>query len=446
MTFNAKSYDVILHIGAPKTGSSALQNFFLKNREQLASAGYYYPEHGFDVNGISGGHSRLGISLRDKQEALAARTFKEFIDEAKSQNKVLLLSSESYYSHPAAIKRLMDGFNCRIVCFFRDPSEFVVSIYNQSVKRHYNAIKLEQYCKHILKVGHNQASGMLIYTWVEHFGMENISVLEYRKPKFADTCLEKIFLAELGVDSNQQTEFEYNTKPINRAYNESVLEFKRRLNHVLDKDSKPQNNKIDHILQSISDVQSANKIDNVATRVLSETYALLDAKFKDSNEKIRNDFFHGKKLSASNELVVDQEKSSFSLLHFAEYVEAIKASDEGVDTYIRRCIKKKLNTQCGDYYVLSLAEAYGIPIDSIEPHPVKTAQQGMFNKVLVKQVLENSNDSGVLLKVIAIVLERQGKIRPAFNVIRKALQVSEADGIDEVFSRINRKLNKVPQE
>ena len=64
MTFNAKSYDVILHIGAPKTGSSALLNFFLKNREQLASAGYYYPEHGFDVNGISGGHSRLGISLQ----------------------------------------------------------------------------------------------------------------------------------------------------------------------------------------------------------------------------------------------------------------------------------------------------------------------------------------------------------------------------------------------
>lgn len=442
MTLDAKPYDVVLHIGSPKTGSSALQNFFLKNREPLARAGYYYPEHGFDTNGISGGHSRLGISLLDKQESLAERTFREYIEEAKRQNQTLLLSAESFYSLPAAVKALTNGLKCRVICFFRDPAEYVVSIYNQSVKRHYNTVKLETFCKRILSAEQHQASGLLIYHWAEQFGMENISVLEYQKPTSADAGLEKIFLSELGIDSQQYTEFEYNKKPINRAYNESVLEFKRRLNHVIDKDSKSQNNKIDHILQSISDTQSADRIENVATQVLKDTYALLNAKFKDSNEKIRSDFFQEKTLSVTNDLVVDQEKSLFSLLHFAEYVEAIKASGEEVDAYIRRCIEKKLSTEHADYYVLSLAEAYGIAVNNVTINPVKMDQQGGFNNVLVKQVLDNSNDSGVLLKIIAVALERQGKFKQALNVIKKASRSGDTDGVAEVLNRIKRKLNK----
>ncbi|WP_022950581.1 sulfotransferase domain-containing protein [Leucothrix mucor] len=443
MTLENKPYDVVLHIGGPKTGSSALQNFFLKNRESLARAGYYYPEHGSDANGISGGHSRLGISLLNKQEALAEQVFNEYIDEANSQGQTLLLSAESFYSLPAVVRSLTNGLRCRVICFFRDPAEYVVSIYNQSVKRHYNTIKLETFCKRILSTEQHQASGLLIYTWAEHFGLENISLIEYQKPKSADASLEKIFLSELGIDSRQQAKFEYNTKPINRAYNESVLEFKRRLNCVIDKDSKPQNNKIDHVLQSISDNQSADRIENVATQVLKDTYVLLDAKFKDSNEKIRNDFFQGKKLSVVDELVIDQEKSLFSLLHFAEYLETIKALDKELDAYIRQCIEKKLGTEDVDYYVLSLAEAYGIDVSKVAMNPIKaTAQQSGFNNMLVKQVLDNSRDVGVLLKVIAIVLERQGKFKQAFNVIKKVSRTSETEGVPEVLNRIKRKLNK----
>ena len=38
---------VILHIGQPKTGSSALQNYFYHNKEKLEAnkIGYYYPKY-----------------------------------------------------------------------------------------------------------------------------------------------------------------------------------------------------------------------------------------------------------------------------------------------------------------------------------------------------------------------------------------------------------------
>ena len=44
--------DVIFHIGAPKTGSTAIQKFCLENRETLKEHGLYYPYHGVDVSDL----------------------------------------------------------------------------------------------------------------------------------------------------------------------------------------------------------------------------------------------------------------------------------------------------------------------------------------------------------------------------------------------------------
>ena len=50
-------YDVVLHIGAPKTGTSAIQAYLSAHREQLSEAGYRYPRHPVDENNIGGGHA-----------------------------------------------------------------------------------------------------------------------------------------------------------------------------------------------------------------------------------------------------------------------------------------------------------------------------------------------------------------------------------------------------
>ena len=71
-----KNYDVIIHIGAPKTGSSALQKFFIENQAILGELGFHYPNHSLDENGISGGHSDLALKLIDKKDEEA----KEFTE------------------------------------------------------------------------------------------------------------------------------------------------------------------------------------------------------------------------------------------------------------------------------------------------------------------------------------------------------------------------------
>ena len=92
--------DVIFHIGAPKTGSTAIQKFCLENRETLKEHGLYYPNHGVDKNGISGGHSSLGQALIENRLDDAATILGNYVKEAKDDNCVLLLSAESIFYSP----------------------------------------------------------------------------------------------------------------------------------------------------------------------------------------------------------------------------------------------------------------------------------------------------------------------------------------------------------
>ena len=44
---------VYIHVGTPKTGTSAIQVFFTKNRKLLKEKGVCYPNLGFDFPGIN---------------------------------------------------------------------------------------------------------------------------------------------------------------------------------------------------------------------------------------------------------------------------------------------------------------------------------------------------------------------------------------------------------
>ena len=50
---------VYIHVGTPKTGTSAIQVFFTKNRKLLKEKGVCYPDLGFDFPGIKS-NSRPG--------------------------------------------------------------------------------------------------------------------------------------------------------------------------------------------------------------------------------------------------------------------------------------------------------------------------------------------------------------------------------------------------
>lgn len=336
MKISTKHCDVILHIGAPKTGSSALQHFLYLNRELLFEKGIYYPKHGFDVNGISGGHSGIGASLIQGDVEKAQSILNRYVSDARKKGLTLLVSAESLYGFPKQMKSLCSALHVGVISFFRDPLESVVSGYNQSVKRHCNTKTLDDYCLKILDMSNRGASGMMLYDWSEHFGSENLTVLEYKKPANADSVLERQLLAQLGVLESELDDFEYNAKPINRGYEPIALEFKRLLNAVLDSDQKSNNQKIDYLLQEISDSHS-NEIQNSVTYLSEGTCKALTDEFGVIAGKIRHDFMSGGVASKS-----EMQFQSVEVVDQAElllYAKAIMDKDGSSHLYILRCLE-----------------------------------------------------------------------------------------------------------
>jgi hypothetical protein len=162
---------LVLHIGIPKTGSSALQVFCAQNRKALLSRSLDYFELGDFALGergkISSGNGAhlarsflrpQGASYKsDREQQLAALDRKI----AASTCETGLLSSEIFiFAEDTALAELAHwlatrGISLRFFYFIRDQIQFLTSSYIQQVKRHACTETAEQYILRVYeKIAH----------------------------------------------------------------------------------------------------------------------------------------------------------------------------------------------------------------------------------------------------------------------------------------------------
>jgi len=236
-----------LHIGTPKTGTSALQKFLVENRSELEKRGFSYPAHALGEYDISSGNGQEIVNLGVSHGAGKARSYMQsLIKESKSRN--VLISTEAFYGYPELIHQVIPS--AKIIVYFRNQLDLVESSYNQAVKRGGQKAPFSRALRSVIKTKKAFHTGELILQWVKLFGVENVIFRVYENESFKNQNIYDDFLDALGISDTRG--FQQPSDKINVSYCLDALDYKRCLNALTEGYRFPYMKEVDTVLQAYS--------------------------------------------------------------------------------------------------------------------------------------------------------------------------------------------------
>lgn len=228
-----------IHLGPPKTGTSALQLWLNQSVKQLNDISISYPEHGTDVNDVSSGNFNYVISVdssgnRYFDDQKAQQTVNDF---NLSKYGLLLLSSEHFFYYlPWFFSRLPSA---DYIFYIRHPLALAESGYHQEVKRHGRTCSFQLPIKldfHQLKV---------VSLLAKEFDV-NITYRYFGEATFEGGTLYSDFSKCMPYFIRPPVV----SRKLNTQLSAGALELKRIANEVADEETL---NQLDFFLQKISE-------------------------------------------------------------------------------------------------------------------------------------------------------------------------------------------------
>lgn len=242
---------VYLHIGPPKTGTTAIQNFFENNKEALAQNNacfpdfnlrYIRPDHYFKVAYVRNAHFLVKAwrsLLTDKPNATYLSVLDQLEELGKKYDKIIL-SDESLWifgdKHRegwAVLKSDLEkrGLKLCVVAYLRRQDSFVLSYYRQMVRVAITELPFYEYWDTL-----QNKYPMDYYSYTKYLagviGKENVFFRVYERGQFRgeEHNIYSDFLEILGLslkDGFVLKKEVYNTSP-----DDSLLELRRILNQL----------------------------------------------------------------------------------------------------------------------------------------------------------------------------------------------------------------------
>lgn len=227
----------LLHIGAPKTGSTALQKFLAANRDTLRRHGLEYPDASLRGHGhhdiafvVGGGYPEWATppspprTLADLTRELAKKT---------ADSPSIVLSSEDFYllPNPAGVAAMLGkaGFpvgSVTVVVYVRRQDEAHLSWYNQAVKAQGYSGTLAE-C--VAKTHSLWDYAAQLERWAAVFGADRLAVRLYQPLNGPATDIRRDFLALAGIPADA---FSFPDANENSRINAEILEFQRLINRL----------------------------------------------------------------------------------------------------------------------------------------------------------------------------------------------------------------------
>jgi hypothetical protein len=174
---------LFLHIGTHKTGSTAIQNFFFRNRAKLYEYGLLYPEQGLEGTG----HHKVAWACGTKRRKHDPAYIKQFflsLEELAGNDKVkaVFLSSEEFESvvDISCLGQLSEFFDVRIIVYLRKQDHYLEAAYNQHLRQYDlrfcgSIIQFKDKYDFLLRFNYRRR----LAQWENCFGRESLVVRPY---------------------------------------------------------------------------------------------------------------------------------------------------------------------------------------------------------------------------------------------------------------------------
>lgn len=430
--------DLVIHIGSPKAGSSAIQRFMLSSRKSVEGIGYYYPEHNIDKNGVSGGHSRLSVALSEGDVDGAEAQLEKWLNHSRKKGLILVLSSESFFYQSESMARLLherlriSPDAIRVIAFVRAPVDYLLGNYNQGIKRHGHSRSFYSQLVPVLQNSNpSNLSGGPLLQWADAFGDDNCHFLTYQKPVESTRQIEATFLEELGVSASEILALLPERKITNRSYVRSALELKRIFNTVLARLPFTVGQQIDWALQEYSDLHPDEG--SIGSQDIPDVlYKDINAKFLSAMEPALKRF-----PSLDRKVLFPPQlaKDSFT----ADVTNPYRPLAYLEDQYPKEldAIRKAAWTQYKEgnqgYTFLRLLDLLGISFE--EPVPLKGLSARTRGIIASGKMKEADR-----LRELGVYFEQQGLLDDALLLLEKALEARPGGGgIKKIKRRIAHK-------
>lgn len=283
---------LFLHIGAGKTGSSALQLWLNKNHASFKKQGVYYPINNSitDKYAVTSGN---GVSLFN---AIQSKKVEKMIDkDLKQTSKYLLYSSEAfqnlndedikYFKHLMALRTV----EIVILMYVRDVYNVVYSGYQQLIKRH-NFTKTYKEFALSLK---NVQQFRVLALFEKHFPQQNIILFHYDTEK--EVGIENCFALALNLHTDEIIPM--GKEKVNRSLTVLESEILRNINIIFHKKN-ISNQKLLHQISDSVIVQHPETDSEIL--FLTDVLTYLEEKYVAELEHINRTYFSTNRLKFFN--------------------------------------------------------------------------------------------------------------------------------------------------
>lgn len=278
---------LVLHIGAAKCGSSAIQDYLAVNHDTLARAGILVPGQELDINGKVMGQQiwfMEHIAQReDRQEVLRNRLAALSAHMDQLGQSTLIVSAENIANHPSLASSMAAasvGFDVRIVYYVRRQDSYFLSAWQQwHQKRHPS---LMQY---LADHGGTEANwDQLIQPWEDVFGHDRIKLRLFRRDKLHNGDVVDDFFHMLQLPQDGCIPLVGHS---NRSFDDHIGEMAHRIRDVF---SGPHDNEFYAVIARLLGAHAFKSGSSSHLLTLDQRREFLK-RYEESNESLKKRFF-----------------------------------------------------------------------------------------------------------------------------------------------------------